>query len=73
MLHIDVADNECLLKPVKFEFALKEAVRKKGKMIILRDNDDTFEDITDEVFENDKTTVIVSEKYFSFGVRHFSR
>ena len=73
VLHINVTNNDRLLKPVTFKFTIKEFSQKRGKMVILRDNNDTFEDITDELFEDDETTVTKSENYFSFDVPHFSR
>ena len=73
VLHINVTNNDRLLKPVTFKFTMKELAQRRGKMVILRDNNDTFEDITDELFEDDETTVTQSENYFSFDVAHFSR
>ena len=68
VLHIDVANSEYLLKPVTIQFAIEEVVQKKGKIVILRDNNDTFEDVT-----NDATELAKSENCISFKVDHFSR
>ena len=68
MLHVDVANSEYLLKPVTIIFAIEEVVQKKGRIVILRDNNDTLEDVTDDV-----TEIAKSKNSISFKVDHFSR
>ena len=67
ILHINTTNNEKISKCVEIQLPIHDGLEKRGRLIILRDNEDTFEDITEEVAPER------NEKYISFKVDHFSR
>ena len=67
VLHICTVNNEQLSKPVEIHLPIEDGLQKRGKLIILQDSNETFEDITDDI------KVTKREHYISFKVDHFSR
>ena len=66
VLHVNLTNSGRLLKPVKIKLSMHDVIESRGKLIILRGSDGTFEDITHEIeYET-------SGKCISFKVTHFS-